>query len=80
MREIGIQPTGATLAVALAFWSEVSLQAPLIEQWWGEENSEYLRLERWIREWVGEERMPSPTELGKWHRIADKMRERNNNI
>jgi pentatricopeptide repeat protein len=76
MREIGIQPTVTTLSVALVFWSEVSVQAPLIEQWWGEENSEYVRLERWIREWVGEERVPGQAELEKWHRIVDKMRER----
>lgn len=76
MREIGIQPTVATLSVALAFWSEVSVQAPLIEQWWGQENSEYVKLERWIKEWVGEKRAPSQAELGKWHQIVDKMRER----
>jgi pentatricopeptide repeat protein len=76
MREIDIQPSGATLSVALTFWSEVSVQAPLIEQWWGEENSEYTRLERWIKDWVGEERVPDQKELEKWHRIVDKMRER----
>lgn len=76
MREIGIQPTVATLSVALAFWSEVSVQAPLIEKWWGEENSEYVRLERWIREWVGKERVPNQAELEKWHRIVGELRER----
>jgi len=78
MREVGVKPSQATLAVALVFWEEVSVQAPLVERWvmGGEGESEYVKLKEWIRDWVGGRRLPSERMLGVWHQKVAKMRSR----
>ncbi|KAF9450732.1 hypothetical protein P691DRAFT_773656 [Macrolepiota fuliginosa MF-IS2] len=114
MKYLGIQPSKALLAVALAAWSEVSVYAPLVERWHhgrGSESSrviegspgsssgdgggddgknkrkkrsemigpergrEYVRLVEWLVDWVGEVRMPTEIEVGKWERVLEKARE-----
>ena len=76
MKELGIQPSESTIAVALVFWAEVGVQAPLIEKWaGGPENNEYSKLVNWIRDWVGEIRLPRAKTLYKWQCIVKKMRE-----
>lgn len=75
MRALRVRPTGATLALALVFWSEVSVQAPLIEKWTGgSEKSEYSRLREWMKEWVGNGRVPNERLLGEWHHKVAKLR------
>ncbi|KAF8174903.1 hypothetical protein BJ912DRAFT_1024585 [Pholiota molesta] len=75
MRELGLQPSDSTLAVALVFWEEVSVQAPLVEKWsGGPERNEYARLVQWIKDWVGEKRMPDERTLQKWRGIVISMR------
>ncbi|KAF8968810.1 hypothetical protein BDZ97DRAFT_1654536 [Flammula alnicola] len=75
MRALGLQPSESTLAVALVFWSEVSVQAPLVERWTGgPEKNEYAKLVDWIREWVGEKRLPHERTLQKWRGIVVSMR------
>ncbi len=105
MRYLRIQPSSSTLALALAAWSEVSVQAPLLEEFAAAKNAvlrsvggsnsqeslsndeggterldgrgkEYTKLVNWIREWVGEKRVPSVREVGKWERVVLNVRER----
>ncbi|KJA25431.1 hypothetical protein HYPSUDRAFT_213818 [Hypholoma sublateritium FD-334 SS-4] len=79
MRALGLQPSEATLALALVFWGEVGVQAPLVEMWGGtgagdDGPGEYGRLVRWIREWVGEKRVPGPRAMEKWRGVVRGMR------
>jgi pentatricopeptide repeat protein len=82
MKYLGIQPSTSTLALSLAAWSEVSVQAPLLERFQrglgGDENvegREYVKLVEWIKGWVGEKRLPGVKEIAKWGKIAEKVRE-----
>ena len=76
MKELNILPDDSTIAIALVFWAELGVQAPLVEKWsGGPENSEYSRLVNWIRDWVGKKRLPHPGTLYKWQCIVKKMRE-----
>jgi len=76
MKELCIQPSDSTIAVALVFWAELSVQAPLIEKWTGgPENNEYSKLVDWIRDWVAERRLPYARTMYKWRCIVKKMRE-----
>ncbi|TFK36525.1 hypothetical protein BDQ12DRAFT_654227 [Crucibulum laeve] len=76
MRALDIQPSGSTLAAALVFWAEVSLQAPLVEAWsGGAQKSEFIKLADWVREWVGEPRAPTGKTLLKWRGIVKNMRQ-----
>ena len=76
MKELCILPTESTIAVALVFWAELGVQAPLVEKWsGGPEKNEYSRLVDWIRDWVGNKKIPSPNMLYKWQRVVRKMRE-----
>ena len=76
MKGLGINPSDSTIAVALVFWAELGVQAPLIEKWTGgPENNEYSKLVDWIRDWVGEKRLPCSRTLYKWQCIVKKMRE-----
>ena len=75
MRALNVAPSTNTLAMALVFWAEVSLHAPLIENWVGE-RSEYARLVRWIREWVGDERAPKDHDIRHWLGVVATMRTR----
>ena len=76
MRELNIEPSDSTITVALVFWAELGVQAPLVEKWsGGPENNEYSRLVDWIGDWVGKKRLPCPQTLYKWQCIVKKMRE-----
>lgn len=76
MKELSIQPSESTIAVALVFWAELGVQAPLVEKWsGGPEKNEYSRLVDWIRNWVGKKMLPRPETLHKWQCIVKKMRE-----
>ena len=76
MKELGIVPRDSTIAVALVFWAELGVQAPLVEKWsGGPEKNEYSKLVEWIRDWVGEKMLPDPEMLHKWQGIVKKMRE-----
>ena len=78
MKELGITPFGRTIAVALVFWAEVSLRAPLFEQFGGE--GEYSKLLRWLEAWVGESRMPGQARMTKMSKLIAKDREGHGNI
>jgi hypothetical protein len=69
MRALGIKPTRDTLSLALVFWAEVSLHGPLIEKLVGE-RSEYVRLVRWIREWVGHRNAPNDRDIRRLLKIV----------
>jgi len=81
MKYLGITPSVSTLALSLAAWSEVSVQAPLLERFQGgggtgdlDEGREFVRLIEWIKEWVGEKRTPDVKEVVKWTSIMGKIR------
>ncbi|KXN85232.1 hypothetical protein AN958_11507 [Leucoagaricus sp. SymC.cos] len=78
MRFIGIQPSNSIIALSLAAWSEVSVAAPLVERFNQRryEGREYVRLVEWIKDWVGERRIPGLKEVMKWSRIVENVRER----
>jgi hypothetical protein len=76
MKELGIVPSESTIAVALVFWAELGVQAPLVEKWsGGPEKNEYSKLVDWIGDWVGKKMLPRPDMLHKWQCIVKKMRE-----
>ena len=85
MRELGLQPSKSTLALAMALWGEVSVEAPLVDvvsrprgKWDGRKRKprdEYERFVWWMEEWVGEWRMPAEEEVRKWRGIVKRMRE-----
>lgn len=59
MRALRVHPRRRTLCFALIFWAEVSLRGPIFEEWAEKnERSEYGRLWRWIRDWVGDRNVP----------------------
>jgi pentatricopeptide repeat protein len=74
MRDLEIVPSTDTLAIALVFWAEVSLHAPLIESLVGE-SSEYTKLVRWIRDWVGDEKVPKAEDIRHWLRVVSTIRD-----
>ncbi|KAI9508051.1 hypothetical protein F5148DRAFT_1284463 [Russula earlei] len=76
MRALGIAPRTRTLAYALVFWAEVSVGAPLLERLRGGRSVEYLRLVRWMQEWVGVENVPTEAAVGEAMRRVDAMRRR----
>ena len=57
MRFLGVQPQRVTLAAALVYWSEVTLEGPWFERWKGEK-SRYIALLKWITQWVGRRHTP----------------------
>ncbi|KAI0674740.1 hypothetical protein C8Q78DRAFT_965279 [Trametes maxima] len=63
MRHLRVRPSRETLAVALVYWGEVSLEGPLIERWKGDSGSGYGRLEKWMGRWVGRRSMPRREEM-----------------
>ena len=80
MKELCIVPKESTIAVALAFWSELGVQAPLVEKWsGGPELNEFAKLVNWITGWVGKKRLPRQEMLVKWQGIVRKMRESRGN-
>jgi hypothetical protein len=77
MRALGITPRTRTLAYALLFWAEVSIGSPLLERlqrWRREDGGEYVRLVRWMEEWVGAENVPDEAAIGEAMRKVDVMR------
>ena len=82
MRALGIAPRVRTLAYALVFWAEVSIGAPLLERLRSRRRSrggedgggEYVRLVRWMEEWVGVENVPDEAAVGEAMRRVDAMR------
>ena len=51
------------------------MQAPLVEKLsGGPERGEYARLVEWVRDWVGDYRVPDAQLLAKWGGIIRKMR------
>ncbi|KAI0298467.1 hypothetical protein B0F90DRAFT_1732731 [Multifurca ochricompacta] len=71
MRAMGIAPRTPTLAYALVFWAEVSVGAPLLERWRGASGGEYVRLVKWMEDWVGVENVPDEAAVGEAMRRVD---------
>ncbi|KAI0632915.1 hypothetical protein C8Q77DRAFT_1120463 [Trametes polyzona] len=63
MKHLRVRPSKDTLATALVYWGEVSLEGPLIERWKGPGRSEYERLVEWIGKWVGKKGVPEREEM-----------------
>ncbi|KAI0764106.1 hypothetical protein BC629DRAFT_923448 [Irpex lacteus] len=64
MRSLGVRPSKTTLATALVHYTEVGMDAPLIERFkGGPTRSPYAVLMGWMRAWVGEESMPTRSEM-----------------
>jgi hypothetical protein len=83
MRALEVTPRVRTLAYALVFWAEVSIGAPLLERLrsfrdrrWGDDGGEYVRLVRWMEDWVGAENVPDEAAVGEAMRKVDAMRQR----
>jgi hypothetical protein len=77
MRALEVKPRKRTLAYALVFWAEVSIGAPLLEGLrarGGDEDGEYVRLVRWMEDWVGVENVPDAEAVGEAMRRVDGMR------
>lgn len=77
MRALGIKPRMRMLSYALVFWAEVSIGAPLLERLpigGRREGGEYVRLVRWMEEWVGVENVPDEAAVGEAVRRVDDMR------
>ena len=85
MRALGVAPKTRTLAYALVYWAEVSMEAPLLEQLRGSPvhsrlvgdggPGEYARLVRWMAEWVGAENVPDEEAVGDAMRKVAAMRQ-----
>jgi len=72
MRALGVRPSAATLATALVYFAQVGADAPLIQSIkGGPGSSPYERLIWWMKDWVGEENMPKPSQLGFQARRID---------
>jgi len=78
MKELRIVPFEKTIAMALIFWAEVSLRAPLFEQFGGE--GEYSKLLKWLEAWVGAGRMPAQHRMTRVSRGIARAREGHNKI
>jgi len=78
MKELGVIPFEKTTAMALVFWAEVSLRAPLFEQFGGE--GEYQKLLNWLEEWVGASRMPGQDRMTRMLKSIAKSREGHDKI
>jgi pentatricopeptide repeat protein len=73
MKELQVTPFHRTTAMALIFWAEVSLRAPLFEQFGGE--GEYTKLLKWLEAWVGKGRMPGQDRMTRMSKVIAKARE-----
>ncbi|KAF7307785.1 hypothetical protein MKEN_01138600 [Mycena kentingensis (nom. inval.)] len=73
MRAFGVVPRRRTLGIALAFWNEVSIHAPMMAMIAGEGGDEYARLVRWLEAWLGG-RVPTYEEVLMWHKRIEEVR------
>lgn len=73
MRELGLLPLKGTIAISLVFWAEVSLRAPLLDELMGQ--GEYAKFVRWLEGWVGVEKMPGHSRMGKASKMIARARE-----
>ncbi|TFK48276.1 hypothetical protein OE88DRAFT_1684953 [Heliocybe sulcata] len=73
MRALDIKPRRQTLALALAYWGEVSMHAPLVERMTGQD--EYRKLCIWMEDWVGAAGMPRRRDNMDALRTLAEMRE-----
>ncbi|KAF7978194.1 hypothetical protein HWV62_1408 [Athelia sp. TMB] len=72
MRALQVKPSHRTLCFALIFWAEVSLRGPLFEDWADRnDRSEYGRLVKWMKEWVGEKRVPTDDMVAAYLKEVD---------
>ena len=78
MKELRIVPIKETIAIALVFWAEVSLRAPLFEQFGGE--GEYPKLLKWLEGWVGQGRMPGQSRMTRVSKGVARAREGHDGI
>lgn len=78
MKELRIIPFEKTIAMALVFWAEVSLRAPLFEHFGGE--GEYPKLLKWLEGWVGAGRMPGQHRMTRVSKGIAKAREGHDRI
>jgi len=78
MKELGIIPYQKTIAISLIFWAEVSLRAPLFEQFGGE--GEYQKLLKWLEGWIGASRMPGQDRMTRVSKGIAKAREGHDKI
>jgi hypothetical protein len=70
-RALGIAPSKATLATALVYWTEVSMDAPLMERFRGRgAKNPYTQLVLWLEGWVGTDGMPGREEMSAEMRRA----------
>ncbi|RPD77144.1 hypothetical protein L226DRAFT_459207 [Lentinus tigrinus ALCF2SS1-7] len=71
MRYLRVWPSRDTLATALVYWGEVTLEGP----WWrartGVWESGYIQLIKWISRWVGKRRMPREKDT---HKALERVR------
>lgn len=74
MRYLNIRASQHTLAIALVYWAEVSMDAPFMEQWKGG-RSQYVKLIQWMQEWVGPWRMPTDEHIGMHIQRLKRFRE-----
>ncbi|KAI0313478.1 hypothetical protein OF83DRAFT_1175648 [Amylostereum chailletii] len=72
MRALGIVPKRETLAYALVYWGEVTVDAPLVGAFRGSGKDEYVKLVKWILDWAGY--VPSDTDFGMAMRRVERMR------
>ena len=59
MRFAMVRPGAATLACALVYWGEVTLEGLWVQPLRRMEHDQYIRLREWIRRWVGRGNMPT---------------------
>jgi pentatricopeptide repeat protein len=76
MRALRVHPRRRTLCFALIFWAEVSLRGPIFEEWAEKnERSEYGRLWRWIRDWVGDRNVPRDYMIAHFVKVVAQARD-----
>jgi hypothetical protein len=78
MRMLNGRPSRKTLALALIYWGEVSMAAPWLEaRAQRAARSQYARLTQWIRDWVGDDKMPRDVDMRntlQWMRKTEDRR------
>ena len=87
VRALGAPPSVCTLAYALVFWAEESIGPPLLERLrsfrncrWGYDGGEYVRLVRWMEDWVGADNVLDEAAVGEAMRRVDAIRQRSSQL